>query len=103
MVDKGDGDASTLMALLEDGSMPKDADPLTKEELVLVKKWIDTGARLDAGVNKNDQLITIMPKPQQPTPPEAYRVPIAITSRACTKDGKPLAGSGYHEVIWTEP
>ena len=43
----GDADSSTLFALIEDGSMPKDADPLSPEQIAAVKHWINTGAVLD--------------------------------------------------------
>lgn len=94
-----DADGSNLVAMLEDGSMPKDADPLTKEEIALVKQWIANGARLDVGVKPEAQLATIIPKLPQPPAPEAYRLPIPVTALAWKPDGSLLASSGYHEVI----
>ena len=44
VVDPGEGDFSSLFAMVEDGSMPEGADPLTKEQIASIKKWIDTGA-----------------------------------------------------------
>jgi hypothetical protein len=41
---------SLLLTMIQDGSMPKDADPLKPEEIAIVKQWIDVGAPLDAGV-----------------------------------------------------
>ena len=95
----GDADASTLFAMIEDGSMPKDADPLTPEQIAAVKNWINTGAVLDAGLSPSSQLIQIMPKEKQPDPPEAYPVPVPVTSVAFSPDGATLATSGYHEVV----
>lgn len=103
VVDPGEGDLSTLFALTEDGSMPKDADPLTKEQIASIKKWIDTGAVLNAGVDANSPLIVIMPKLPQPLPPESYRVPIPITSLEFSPDGNQLAGSGYYEIVLWNP
>lgn len=99
----GDGEFSLLYIMVEDGSMPKDADPLTDEEKVTIKKWIDTGATLDAGLDATAPLIAIMPKLPQPDPPEAYRVPIPVTAIAYSPDGSMLASSGYHEVILYNP
>src|SRR5579872_3687912 len=94
-----DADGSNLVALLEEGTMPKDADPLTKDEIALIKQWIVNGARLDAGLKSESPLVTIVPKLPQPPPPEAYRVPIPVTATAFNPDGSLLASSGYHEVI----
>lgn len=90
---------SMLQMEIESGSMPKEADPLTPDQIALVKKWIETGARLDAGVSASAALITIMPKPIQPTPPETYRVAVPVTAVAISPDGTLLASAGYREVI----
>jgi WD40 repeat protein len=101
VVDPGEGELSTLTIMIEDGSMPKDADPLTAEEIATIKKWIDTGAILDAGISGSAELITYIPKLPQPAPPESYRVTLPVTALAFSPDGKQLASSGYHEVlIW---
>lgn len=94
---------SLLQIMIEDHSMPKDADPLTPEQIAVVKKWIETGARLDAGVAAASTLITIIPKPTQPAPPEAYRVPVPVMAVAFSPDGNLLATSGYREVLLWNP
>jgi WD40 repeat protein len=92
---------SNLVNLIEDGSMPQDADPLSKTEIAVIRKWIDTGATLDAGLNPGDPLIAIMPSLPQPPAPVAYRVPIPVTAVAFSPDGRQLATSGYHEfLLW---
>lgn len=98
-VEIGDAESSTLYLMIEDGSMPKDADPLTPEQLAAVKKWINTGAVLDAGFGETDPLIQIMPKEVQPPAPDVYPVAIPVTAIAFNHDGSLLATSGYHEVI----
>ena len=95
----GNADSSTLFSMIEDGSMPKDADPLTAEQIAAVKNWINTGAVLDAGMSPSAPLIQIMPKEIQPNPPESYPVPVPVTSVAFSPDGATLATSGYHEVV----
>ncbi len=90
---------SLVVTMMEDGSMPKDADPVKPEQIALVKKWVEMGAPLDAGVEGTAQLITIIPKPTQPNPPEAYRVAMPVLAMAFNPDGSLLATAGYREVI----
>ncbi len=94
---------SLLQTMIEDHSMPKDADPLTKDQIAVIKKWIETGARLDAGVGATATLITIIPKPTQPAPPESYRVPVPVMALAFSPDGNLLASSGYREILLWNP
>jgi hypothetical protein len=96
-------DESLLQTMIEDHSMPKDADPLTPEQVGVIKKWIETGARLDAGFAPAATLITIMPKLVQPMPPEAYRVAVPVMAITFTPDGNLLATSGYREVLLWNP
>lgn len=98
-VTPGDPDVSNLFIMISDGSMPQDADPLTPEETETIHKWIETGATLDAGIEQGSPLIAIMPKVKQPSPPDAYRVPIPVTALAYNPEGSLLASSGYHEVL----
>ena len=94
---------SILQSMIEDHSMPKDADPLTPDQIATVKKWIETGAKLDAGVAPTATLITIMPKLVQPMPPDSYRVPVPVMAVAFSPDGNLLATSGYREVLLWNP
>jgi hypothetical protein len=98
-IEPGDADSSYLCSLIEDGSMPAEADPLADEEIALIKKWVALGGRLDAGADPNLPLIRIMPRPQQPDSPESYRLAIPVTALAFSPDGATLASSGYHEVL----
>ena len=90
---------SNLCTQITDGSMPKDADPLTKEQIALIGKWIELGAQLDAGVDPNAQLIKVMPKQTQPPAPEAYPLTVPVTAVALNPDATIVATSGYHEVL----
>src|SRR5712691_112672 len=101
-VKAGDAD-SNLLAMISDGTMPKDADPLTKEQIELVKKWIATGANLNAGYEPSSPLIKIIPKETQPPAPEKYPVPVPVTAVVFNADGSLLATSGYHEVVLWNP
>ena len=90
---------SLLITMIEDGSMPKDTDPLSAAQIALVKHWIDVGAPLDAGVGMTADLFDVMPEKTQPLPPAEYRVAIPVTAIAFSPDGNQLASSGYHEVL----
>ena len=90
---------SLLITMIEDGSMPKDADPLSPGEIAVVKHWINVGAPLDAGVALTADLFDVMPEKTQPLPPAEYRVAIPVTAIAFSPDGNQLASSGYHEVL----
>ncbi len=100
----GDAESSLLVQLIEDGSMPYDADALSDGEIDLVRRWIDLGARLDAGADHRAPLIRLMPRVSQPLPPKRYTVPFPITALATDASGRRLASSGYHEVLlWLLP
>lgn len=96
-----DVENSYLFTLISEGEMPRDSEPLSKDEIATIRKWIETGASLNAGVKPTAQLIQITPTVAQPMPPEEYRMPMPVTAVAFSADGKRLATSGYHEVlIW---
>jgi WD40 repeat protein len=100
----GKPDESTLVACLQpDASprMPYKEDPLPKEQVDLITKWVLQGAKFD-GPATSAQLVTIIPKPKNlNVAPPVYSAPIAITALTFSPDGTQLATGGYHEVlIW---
>ena len=95
----GNADSSTLYTAVADESMPQEDTPLTRQEINLIKQWIDRGAALDAGIEPEDQLTEIIPRKVQPEPPDLYHVPVPITAIAFSPAGQLLATGGYHEVI----
>lgn len=100
----GDANNSPLLQFIEDGSMPFDADPLSDDEITLVRRWIELGARIDSSADTSAPLIRLMPRVTQPAPPQRYRAPIPVTAVATDPSGKTLASSGYHEVLlWSLP
>jgi mono/diheme cytochrome c family protein len=97
-VTPGDPDASHLLLLVEAGEMPQDADPLPEEQVELIRRWIDEGAKFD-GPSPSDALSTMIPKGVNPPAPEVYRVPVPITALAFKPGGAQLAVGGYHEIL----
>ena len=96
---------SELLRLLESSEpeerMPKGGDPLPKEQIALVRRWIAEGAKYDA-TDAKAELVSIVPRKPHPNPPEAYRVSVPVTALAFDPEGKELAVGGYHEVtIWS--
>ncbi len=103
-VTPGKPEDSALLDLISstdaDSRMPKDADPLSAEQIALVQRWIAEGAKYDAA-DPAAPLATIVPKLPQPDPPQAYRRPVPVTALAFSHDGSQLAVSGYREVtLW---
>lgn len=90
----GNPDESYLVELITpdagEASMPQKADPLSVEQIDLIRKWIAAGAPNDSPQTK--------PNFTQKNPPIYSRLPI-ITSLDYSPDGKLLAVSGFHEVL----
>jgi len=72
-------------------SMPKDGDPLAKDEVALIERWITEGAKDDTPAGKLN--------PYKLTEPPKYAAPAVISSLAFSPDGELLAVAGYHEVL----
>jgi WD40 repeat protein len=103
----GKPDESLLLEMLvaKDNSRmpPKEAgDPLPKEKIALIERWIAEGAKLDAGIDaKADLNRELRLRWQPPAPPAAYRYPVNVNAVAFTPDNKKLVVGGYHELtVW---
>ena len=72
-------------------AMPKNAPPLTEQEIKLIEKWIAEGAI-------DDSPEEIRQKFDKNNPPVYSRSPV-ITSLSYSPDGSTLAMSGFHEVL----
>ncbi|MBI3463986.1 MAG: hypothetical protein HY000_13150 [Planctomycetes bacterium] len=81
--------------------MPYKEDPLPKEQIELIARWVKEGAKFD-GPSTTAQLLSIVPKPKNlNVAPAVYPAPIAITAVVFNPDGTQVATGGYHEVlIW---
>jgi mono/diheme cytochrome c family protein len=76
----------------DDPDMPKDGDPLKADQIALITKWIEQGAKDDTpkvGTTKIE--------------PPTYTVAPVIAAMAWSPDGSLLAVAGYHEVVLEHP
>jgi hypothetical protein len=79
-------------------------DPLPKEKVALIRRWIAEGARLDAGIKKDaDLLKELRLRWKPPALLAAYPYPVTITALAFTPDGKSLVVGGHHELTVWDP
>ena len=74
----------------DEPEMPKDADPLTKEEIAIIGRWIATGAKDDTPADGGLHRLAAAP---------VYRSLPAVTALAWSPDGTLLAVAGHHEVL----
>ncbi|MFT5465740.1 MAG: WD40 repeat protein [Verrucomicrobiales bacterium] len=85
----------------DDDLMPPDSDPLSAEQISLIKRWMDEGAKFD-GDDPAASLASIIPTATHPPAPEFYARPIPITAVAFSPDGQQLLASGYREItVWS--
>lgn len=82
--------------------MPLDGDPMTAEQIALLKRWIDEGANFD-GPDPKAPLASYIPPPKHPAAPEKYNATMPITAVAFSPDGSQLLAAGYHEVTAWNP
>jgi WD40 repeat protein len=100
----GKPDESPLFWLItshdEDDRMPQKADALPPAQVLLIRRWIEQGAKFD-GPDASAPLASLVEPIDEPLAPEAYEKPVPVTAIAFSQDGKKLAVSGYHEVtLW---
>jgi hypothetical protein len=80
--------------------MPLDGDPMTPEQIAVLKKWIEEGANFD-GPDPKAPLASYIPPPKHPSGPEKYNATMPVTAVAFNADGSQLLAAGYHEVtVW---
>src|SRR5689334_8808874 len=86
----GDATKSKLVEKIsgDEPDMPPDGDPLKKEQVALIERWIKEGAKDDTPAPGTTKL-----------EPPTYTAPPVISAMAFSPDGKLLAVSGYREVL----
>ena len=77
--------------------MPADSEPLSANQVELLKDWISSGAAFD-GEKPGDPLYLVVPPAEFPDPPLKYSVPIPISCVAFSLDGSQVYAGGYHEL-----
>jgi len=91
----GKPDESYLVELItpDDGraEMPADRGPLAEDDITLIRRWIEQGAKDDTPENAR-------PRYDAAHPPVYTRAPV-ITSLDFSPDGTRLAVAGFHEVL----
>ena len=89
----GKPDESPLIQRIsgEKPDMPLNSEPLTSEQVLTLRTWIEQGAEDDTPADVG-QAITA-------EHPPVYTSPPVVTSMDYSPDGKLLAVSGYHEVL----
>ncbi|WP_435009277.1 c-type cytochrome domain-containing protein [Tundrisphaera lichenicola] len=96
----GDPDASYFVELCRpDGEprMPYKQDPLPKEKLDLIERWVKEGAKYD-GAEPTEDWPAALRKATPVSIPEAYPATVPITALAFSPDGSEVLTSGFHEV-----
>jgi hypothetical protein len=82
---------------------PKESgEPVAKEKIAVIERWIKEGAKLDAGIDAKADLqreLRIRWKP--PTPKEKYALPTKVNALVFTPDNKKLVIGAHHELtVW---
>jgi mono/diheme cytochrome c family protein len=75
----------------EKPEMPRDGDPLKKEQTALIARWIQEGAKDDTPEAAKDTITAA-------NPPKYVRPPV-VTALAYSPDSKLIAVSGFHETL----
>ena len=91
-----------LTTTVAEDRMPQKDDPLPRNQIELIERWIKEGARFD-GPDAKAQLVTLIPREPYSDPPAAYRFAIPVTALAFNPEGKELAVGGYHEITVWDP
>jgi hypothetical protein len=79
----------------KDGALPAD-------KINVIERWIQEGAKLDADVAPDaDMLRELRKRWQPPMPPARYPLAVVVTALAFTPDGQKLVAGGHHEfTVW---
>ena len=94
----------TVLTATDKSRMPpmETGDPLKKEEIAVIERWIKEGAALDHGLTPTADLAKeLRMRWSPPAPKAAYNFPVEITALAFTPDNAKLVVGGSHELtVW---
>jgi hypothetical protein len=103
----GKPDESLILELVQGKGtkrMPPEGkgQPLNKNQIAVIKKWIEQGCKLDGGVDaKADLVRELRLRWQPPALLPSYPFPTIVNAIAFTPDGKGLVAGGQHELtVW---
>lgn len=97
-----DGSEAFRRIITDDPSerMPLEGDPIPPDQVEVLRRWIEQGAKYD-GEDPKASLSSIVPPLVYPRGPETYPYAIPVTALAWSADGQELFASGYHEItVW---
>ncbi len=99
-----DSEFYTLMVTKEERRMPPrdKGEAVPKAKADIIARWIQEGAKLDAGLApKADLVKELRVRWAPPVPAEKYSFPTIVNALAFTPDGKQLVVGGHHELtVW---
>lgn len=105
-LEPGKPDESYLVELLQHDAeprMPYKLDPLPKEQIAIVERWVKEGAKYD-GDKPEEDWVSLLHRRTVVAVPEAYPAVVPVTALYLAPDGKSVLASGYHELTtWTAP
>ena len=92
-LEPGKPDDSLLIEFIsgEKPAMPKNAPPLSKDQVALIGRWITEGAKDDTPDEVQDTI--------SPESPPVYHSPPVISALAWSPDGQLIAVSGFREIL----
>lgn len=80
--------------------MPEGSDSLPADEIDVIRRWLDEGAKFD-GTDQDLELTFVVPAKRHPAPPASYRLPVPVNAVAFSPEGDQVIVGGYHELsIW---
>lgn len=80
--------------------MPLERDPLSEQQIELLRRWINEGAKFDRD-DPQASLFDVVSRSDQPAPPDSYKHGIPVAALQFNHDGTQLYAGGYHEItVW---